>query len=263
MTSTSTQVATATIPAACSGGECSAEYDAEVPLLRRLAAGDASAFWALWLWHSDYLQRLCLQELDARQADAEDALARARQRAFSRLPRVALQMTNLKGWLVRVTTNVCHDIRREDRCRPWQSANLSNAGSEADEACAAPDCDPAEALLLRELEDFLRCAVHKLQPRLRAAAELYFLEEDTPAGVAEHLAISVANAHKRIQRARALLKAAVQVYLSAGFTSDDASRQHAERSRKLKIVCPRSSPRTVVQWKAHEHIRTSPGSQVG
>lgn len=202
-------------------------------LLRCFAQGDPGAFWLLWLAHRDFLFQLCSHYLDGRRADAEDALERVWQKALAGLPRVALQMTNLKAWLGRVAVNVCRDIQREDHCRRWELTDMNDTAAEGDEPFASADLDPGETLLLHELEEVLRGAIHDLPPGLRPAAQLFFLEDCSPDEVARALAITVANAHKRIQRARALLKAAVAAYLS-------------------EKVCPKPAPSSVVQVKVHE-----------
>jgi RNA polymerase sigma factor (sigma-70 family) len=227
----------------------------EPPLLRRLAQGDPNAFWGLWLLHHDYLFHLCLQRMDARPADAEDALARVRQKALAGLPRVARQMANLKGWLGRIAVNVCCDIHRENQCRHRASQELDQALDEADETCASSAADPGEALLEHELEEFLRSAIGELPANLRAAAELFLLQDCSPEEVARSLAITLANGHKRIQRARALLKEAVKEYLSAAVPEFPLPRP------PNCFVCPKSVPSSVLPVKAHETARTRPGQK--
>jgi DNA-directed RNA polymerase specialized sigma24 family protein len=189
-----------TVPEADSTPACP-----EPELLHRLAAGDLDAFWSLWLAHQDFLFRLCCHQMQGRRADAQDALAG--------LPRVALQITNLRGWLGRVAANVCRDIHRENQCRRW-GARMDDALLEEDAPLASCEADPGEALLLRELEDRLQRATAALPSGLREAAELLFLQDSTAEEVVQTLAITVANAYKRIQRAGALLTAGVQAYLS-------------------------------------------------
>jgi len=211
-------------------------------LLRCCAQGDPGAFWPLWLAHRDFLFQLCSHYLDGRRADAEDALERVWQKALAGLPRVALQMTNLKAWLSRVAVNVCRDILREDHCRRWELTDMNDAAAEGDKPFATADLGPGETLLLHELEEVLRGAIHDLPPSLRTAAQLYFLEDCSADEAARALAITVANAHKRIQRARALLKERVEAYLS-------------------EIVCPKPAPSSVVQVKVHENAWTLPSHE--
>jgi DNA-directed RNA polymerase specialized sigma24 family protein len=196
-------------PAVCPGTGWLASAVLEPPLLHCLAQGDPGAFWPLWLAHRDYLFQLCCHYLEGRRADAEDALERVWPKALAGLPRVALQMTNLKAWLGRVAVNVCRDIHREEHCRRWELTDVEDAPVEADESFAAPDLDPAETLLLHELEDFLAGAVHDLPPGLRPAAELFFLEDCSADEVGKPGAFS-------LQRPSAAARGRVDLWSSRG-----------------------------------------------
>lgn len=87
--------------------------DGEDWVLKHLAQGDSSAFWILWMRYHGDLYNYCLRWMGGNREDAEDALSRASIKAWNALPKYADKITNPKGWLIRLTHNLCVDLHRE------------------------------------------------------------------------------------------------------------------------------------------------------
>jgi RNA polymerase sigma-70 factor (ECF subfamily) len=84
----------------------------------------------------------------------------------------------------------------------------------ADREPAPPsESSPEESLLSREMLGFVRHALEELPPRLREPFVLRFLKETAYREIAEQLAITTDNTRKRVQQARAMLRARLDRYL--------------------------------------------------
>ena len=71
---------------------------------------DPNAFFLLWPSYQHDLYHACLSWM-GNQQDAEDALSEIALKAWKRLPKYADKITNLKGWLTRLSYNHCMDIQ--------------------------------------------------------------------------------------------------------------------------------------------------------
>lgn len=181
-------------------------------LLRRLDQGDSTAFWKLWERHQDYLYGCCLRWVGGNREDAEDALSSASIKAWNRLPDYVRKITNLKGWLIRLTHNFCMDIHRERERRVGLFQHIENI-AEADREAYVQESSE-DVLLRREMCEYIRRAIDSLPPRLREPFILRFYQEMPYRDIAVQLALSIENVRKRIQQARAFLEEQLSKYLS-------------------------------------------------
>ena len=176
-------------------------------LLRRIAEGDSSAFWKLWEAHRQYLYTLCLKQMGGIHTDAEDALSRSMIRALDRLPMHAGKIRNLKAWLARLTNNLCIDIHRESRREARGFDNIEEL-TEAHSEVLSPTIESPEELVLRqETGAYLYRLIKGLPPNLFKPFVLHFFQGETYNDIAFQLNLSNENVRKRIQHARALLRA--------------------------------------------------------
>jgi RNA polymerase sigma-70 factor (ECF subfamily) len=132
--------------------------------------------------------------MNRNRADAEDAVAEAMLRAYKHIP---ARLDNTEAWLTRVTINVCRDLQRT-RARTEavkaQYAQLLLSEAPQDERPQVEECDPH--LMLERL------------PRpLREALVLRVVHSTPYDEIAARLGISPANVRKRVQHARATLRA--------------------------------------------------------
>jgi RNA polymerase sigma-70 factor (ECF subfamily) len=144
--------------------------------------------------------------------DADDVCQYVAMRTFQR--KVPFRdASHGQAWALTVATNLCRDIfRRKKRAREM-SLDEDGWSDSATGRLALIDphqLDPETVLLAREEDRLLRRNIDLLPPRLRIVATLHFLQEMPQGTVAATLQITPANARKRIQNARTLLRRARQ-----------------------------------------------------
>ena len=154
--------------------------------------------------------------------DADDAVQETLVRAWKSLERFDGR-ASLRTWLYRIATHVCLDMlsAASRRARPFEEGPVGNPEGALDnrprthwlepvpDARAIPsDCDPAEALMLRQsIRLAFVAALQHLPARQRAALLLTEVLGWSAAEVAESLETSVAAVNSALQRARATLQA--------------------------------------------------------
>ncbi|HEV7857542.1 MAG TPA: RNA polymerase sigma factor [Pyrinomonadaceae bacterium] len=173
-------------------------------LLRRLSAGDSTAFWCLWEMHRDYLYGVCFNKMGGVREDAEDALSSAMMKAWDNLPRYAEAIINLRAWLTRLTCNLCIDMHRERNRQARVVISIEKINmDELSLTCTLES--PEQAFFYRELCMHVRWRVQELPYPLRTAFILRFVHEMPYREIAERLILSTDNVRKRVQLARAIL----------------------------------------------------------
>lgn len=183
----------------------------ERALLRNLGHGDHSAFWSLWAQYQRHLYAVCLRQMNGAHFDAADAVSRAMMVAQSKLPTYAQHIENLEAWLTRLTCNICLDMHRERQ-------RATHGRVELDESVAAledPATSPEEEYFACEVRKIILLAINELPAALRDAAMLRFVQETSYPAMASQLSISEANARKRVQLARAMLRQRIKAQLPA------------------------------------------------
>lgn len=152
------------------------------------------SFWPLWRKHSPRLFAICLREMSRNWADAEDAAAEAMLRAYDNIPS---QLDNTEAWLTRVTINVCRDLQRtrvRTEALKAQYAKLQLTAATLSEHPQPEECD-------------LHLMLERLPKPLREALVLRVVHRAPYEDIAARLGISPANVRKRVQHARATLRA--------------------------------------------------------
>ena len=182
----------------------------ERALLRSLGHGDDAAFWALWEQYQRHLYAVCLRQMNGAHFDAADAVSRAMLVAQSKLPSYAAHIENLEAWLTRLTCNICLDMHRE-RQRATQGRVELNETIAVEDPATSPEDD----FLACEVRKIIFIAINELPATLRDAANLRFVQETSYPAMARTLSITVENARKRVQQARAILRQRIKTGLSA------------------------------------------------
>ena len=184
----------------------SAGRTGEKSLLEKVSRGDSDAFWSLWLMHRPHLLAVCSRQMRWIGADADDAVSRSMLIAHAKLPEYASQILDVEAWLTRLTCNVCLDIKKE-RCRGTRRAeSLDERVLMRRDASLPVALSPEEIALLAQIGERIRDAIDELPPSLRSVAELRFVQELGYDTIAERLSITEANARKRVQQAREMLR---------------------------------------------------------
>ncbi len=106
-----------------------------------------------------------------------------------------------RRWLLRLVYTKCMDIHRHRR-RFLEAEEENEAGGPGLEA----------ALLESELIAFVRDRIQRLPLRLRSVAELHLLQDLSYSEIADRLSLTEANARKRMQNVRTLLREHLHAY---------------------------------------------------
>ena len=184
------------------------------PCKEQVAHDDAAVCWRVWEQHRPALYRYCLRWMGGDQHEAEEALSSASLKAFYELPRRIHEITNHEYWLRRLTYTQCMDLHRKRR-RDVANLTRLEEGAEMHGSMVVPvNNQPEQVLLQQELGGQLQQALARLPHRLREPLLLHVVEGLPYQEIASRLTLTPANARKRVQQARAHIRAEVQAYLS-------------------------------------------------
>jgi RNA polymerase sigma factor (sigma-70 family) len=213
------------------GTEESRQFEEEtIPvLLNRIALGDEMAFWKLWETYRQHLYNVCTRLMGGVPEDAEDALSTAMLKAREMLPQYAGQLNNVKAWLTRLTYNLCMDIHRKGRQTKYFKSIDDETFSADDEPLAHES--PEEIMLRRERYAFVYSIIECLPARLRLVFEQRFLQDLSYSVIATRMDITTANARKRSQQSRAIVRTALQKYLNGDVPHAPVSAEQAVDSQ--------------------------------
>jgi RNA polymerase sigma-70 factor (ECF subfamily) len=183
-------------------------------LVAEARSGSSSAFAELYECHREAIYRTALRIL-RNQQDAEDAVQRSFQRAFTNLRRFRGDST-FSTWLTRIAINEALMLLRQRRTNtlPLES------GSDGDYESSAfnlvdKGSTPEEALAAKELRDTVMEAISHLRKSLRTVVLLRELRGLTSVETAQHLGLSVAAVKARAFHARRHLRLHLEHKLQA------------------------------------------------
>jgi len=179
-------------------GDAAGDRDAVADRRHRGAAHDDGALWDCWRRRRDRLWRLALRWSGGDTAEAEDALGDAVVRSIIKHRVHGASVLRLEPWLERLLHNVCVDRHRRRRLALDAARALA---PEQPWVTAAPE----HADLLRRLA----AELDGLAPALRDALVARSLDGRDYDEIAAGMGITPANARKRVQLARAALRARV------------------------------------------------------
>jgi RNA polymerase sigma-70 factor (ECF subfamily) len=168
--------------------------DPDSPLLAAAAAGDETAFASLVGRHYDIVYRV-VWRVTSGHADTEDIV----QEAFLKLwnnPAQVRQGGALRGWLMRVATNLAID-----RARRKQASNLDD---QPEIAASGPDA--LDQVLGDRSAGDINSALARLPERQRLALSLVYFENMSNIEAAAAMEISVEAIESLLARGRRALK---------------------------------------------------------
>jgi RNA polymerase sigma-70 factor (ECF subfamily) len=190
------------LPPAESATAAAAPVDIDQALARQAAAGDASAFEALYRRHARRVHGVVARLVGFDQARAEDLTQEAFVRAWQALP--AYRFESAFGtWLHRLAVNTALMDLRARRSRPQVDDD-----EEALEHAGAPDSAGHSTALTLDLER----AVATLPPRARAVLVLYDVEGWKHEEIADALGMAVGSSKAQLHRARGLLRTRLEAH---------------------------------------------------
>jgi RNA polymerase sigma-70 factor (ECF subfamily) len=169
--------------------------DPDSPLLAAAAAGDETAFASLVERHYDIVYRV-VWRVTSGHADTEDIV----QEAFLKLwnnPAQVRQGGALRGWLMRVATNLAID-----RARRKQASNIDD---QPEIAASGPDA--LDQVLGDRAANEINSALARLPERQRLALTLDYFENMSNIEAAKAMEISIEAIESLLARGRRALKA--------------------------------------------------------
>lgn len=190
-------------------------------------AHDSSELARIWREHAPEILERCHRWTGGRADDAQEAFSRAWARAVGKFASPGFAPTDVRAWLLTLTYRVCMDLHRERRRRAEETLEPADAPTPA--YLGVMENDPERLALDRELTDFLLQGISELPSRLREAM-LGYIACGSYGELAERLGIREANARKRIQQARTVLRAHLDDY--------HAGRAQAARAARVDLLVP-------------------------
>ena len=162
-------------------------------LVARSAAGDQSAFAALYDATSSVVFGLALRILGSR-AEAEEVATDVYLQAWKEAIRYDASRASAMGWLLMLTRS-----RAIDRLRSGKTVRKTERSLELAETIPAAGEDPVETSWLSQRGALVRRSLASLPDEQRAALELAYFEGLTHPEIAERLQVPVGTAKTRIR----------------------------------------------------------------
>lgn len=177
-------------------------------LIAQAKKGDLDAFNIIILHYQDFLFRVALRIMYD-EDDAADALQEACLLAFRRLN--TYRDGSFRGWLARITSNVCFDALRYQNRHRTQSFD-ANGRDDNDETApsawlADPAGNPEKQVESREFIDVIQHCLATISPQYQMVLVLIDIEDFSYEEAAEALNIPVGTIKSRLARARMQMKA--------------------------------------------------------
>ncbi|HYI72147.1 MAG TPA: sigma-70 family RNA polymerase sigma factor [Skermanella sp.] len=178
--------------------------------------GVRSRFRYMYEEHRSYLHNLSLRWTAGNHAEAEDAVSDVFCRAVDVLSNGNTVVMNERAWLGRMLHNRCVDRHRRRRLEAQEPLDPHQDGEAGDQAEAIGSHlpTPENEVLNRELGIVLKHAVDALPDTLKGPFHMRLVNEESYCAIAERFGLSQANARKRVQQAREILRDRLTGYMN-------------------------------------------------
>ncbi len=190
-----------------------AAREAELALVERCRAGEVEAFDEVVKRHQDRIFNLCCYMLGDRD-EAADAAQDAFVRAFGAIKNFRADAA-LGTWLHRIAVNVCLDARAKRSRAPISYSTLETPDDEGQTRAFDPadTADtPAQALTRRERRSAVLTALAGLSEHHRTVIALFDIQGYSYEDAAQVLDLPMGTLKSRLNRARAALRAALEIH---------------------------------------------------
>ncbi|MEJ5239951.1 MAG: sigma-70 family RNA polymerase sigma factor [Anaerolineales bacterium] len=184
----------------------------EITLLSQAQRGDLDAFNRLVLAYQDQLFNIAFRILGDEDL-AADATQEAFLHAFQKI--TTFRSGSLRGWLIRIVTNLCYDELRRQKRRPQTALEpLTAEGDEVESPSWMSDSRPSPEASLeqKELEHALEHCLQALPLPFRAIVVLADIEGLDYSEIAVALRIPLGTVKSRLARARMRLRECLQQF---------------------------------------------------
>ena len=176
-----------------------------IPILRnRSRVARAQAFERLVRPHVATLFRSACHFTRSR-TDAEDLVQEVLVKAYIRLSQIE-QMSNLRGWLLRVLYREFVDARRRANRRTRYEGDCARSAATHDVGLASANDEPCATLETERASVDVHHVLRQLAPEQRALVTLHFLEGYTLEQLTEIFDSPVGTLKSRLHRIRAELR---------------------------------------------------------
>lgn len=167
-------------------------------LIEALAFGEHNAMHKLMLRYQGFLRGRCRMLVHGNRDDANELFSQVIFKVYTERPDRLRDIRHIGGWLSQVARNQHIDSERERQAQERRDDNLGYLHETVGYQAPSPE----QNLLNRELAKHILRAFELLPSRLARAAQMRFVDGAPYEEIAAELAISQANARKRIQEAR-------------------------------------------------------------
>ena len=189
--------------------------DGAHPFVGGIAPGESATCWRVWEQYRTELYRCCLRWMGGDPHEAKEALSSVALKVLHTLPCHMTGITNSKAWLLRLTYNLCMDMRRGRRRYTNNVTRLEDCAEIHSDTVARGIDQPEQVCLRQELGGHLQRAIAHLPLRLREPLLLRTVEGLSYQEIASRLTLTPANVRKRVQQARICVRTELYAYLSA------------------------------------------------
>lgn len=179
----------------------------EKELIHAAQRGDIQAFNRLVLFYQDAVYTQAYRILGEPQT-AEDVAQEAFISAHHNLASYHGSGT-FRGWLMRITTNLCLDELRREKRRPTVALEPTDRDGDELESprwMADPDGSPEEAVERVELRDVIQRSLDELSPNLKAVVVMVDLQGMDYGEASTALGVPLGTVKSRLARARERLR---------------------------------------------------------
>ena len=176
-------------------------------LLRRMRAGDAQAFAALYRRHQGPVYRFALLR-----CGSADTAADAVQETFMSLLSGRLAFDPLRGSLQNFLFGVARLLLLKQEAPRRRESPLLDTDDDEDSETAGEEACPLTRVLASEAAEDVRRALARLAPHYRDAVILYEMHDLSYGEIATICAIDIGTVRSRLARGRAALAKALRAH---------------------------------------------------
>ena len=190
------------------------EADADLEIVHRVQAGDVAAFDRLILKYRERVYGI-LYNMTSNREDAADLTQDAFIKAFQSIHRFGGQ-SSFFTWLYRIAVNSTLSHLRRVRLRSFFSLERIDSEEPISKEIIAALTDKAGAerdTYVRELQEKLNDAMHKLSIKHRTVVTLFEIDGLSHQEIAEVMDCSVGTVRSRLHYAKQLLQSELQPYM--------------------------------------------------
>ena len=190
------------------------EADSDMEIVRQVQAGDVAAFDRLILKYRERVYGI-IYNLTSNREDAADLAQESFIKAFQSIHRFGGQ-SSFFTWLYRIAVNSTLSHLRKSRLRAFFSLERVDAEEPVSREIIAALTDKTGAdrdTYVRELQEKLNDAMHKLSIKHRTVVTLFEIDGLSHQEIAEVMNCSVGTVRSRLHYAKQLLQAELQPYM--------------------------------------------------